>query len=272
MEVDAERQERVNALEFRKRGSYHRGVTALAGRSRWRRTGRAAGLAFLAVAVVAALVPLRDQVRNSNLALVLVLVVLAAAVIGGRIAGMAVGVAVAIAFDFFLTRPYQSFTIARADDVQTTLLLGAVGLVGGEMVEWGRRNQAEALARRRDLDRIQRRAELTSWGERPGRLIAVSLAELTELLDLVAASYEPGPPPRDMSVLTHDGARVPGGPSVGSPHTVALPVRAHGRDLGHFALVFPDGNVGMSASADRRHTAVALADQLGMALLRYEHG
>jgi K+-sensing histidine kinase KdpD len=70
--------------------------------------GVAAGLDFLAVAVVAALVPLRDQVRNSNLALVLVLVVLAAAVIGGRIAGMAVGVAVAIAFDSFLTRPYQA--------------------------------------------------------------------------------------------------------------------------------------------------------------------
>jgi hypothetical protein len=28
----------------------------------------------------------------------------------------------------------------------------------------------------------------------------------------------------------------------------------------------------MSASADRRHAAVALADQLGMALLRYQHG
>jgi hypothetical protein len=53
---------------------------------------------------------------------------------------------------------------------------------------------------------------------------------------------------------------------------VALPVRAHGRDLGHFLLVFPHRTAGMSMTVDRRHAAVALADQLGMALLRYEHG
>jgi hypothetical protein len=50
---------------------------------------------------------------------------------------------------------------------------------------------------------------------------------------------------------------------------VALPVRAHGRDLGHFVLVFPTESFGLGAPIDTKHAAVALADQLGLALLRY---
>jgi hypothetical protein len=47
-------------------------------------------------------------------------------------------------------------------------------------------------------------------------------------------------------------------------------VRAHGRDLGHFLLVFPTPSFGLGTSTDAKHAAVALADQLGMALLRYQ--
>jgi hypothetical protein len=224
------------------------------------------------VLAVAVLVPLRDHVPNTNLALVLVLVVLTASVMGGRLVGVAVGVVVALAFDFFLTQPYLSFTIDRIDDIQTTALLAAVGLLGGELVERARRSQAEADDRRREVERFRRRAELASWGERPGRLISRSQEELVDMLGLVEATYRPGPAPRDMSVLTHDGARVPGGPSATGADVVALPVRVHGRDLGHFLLVFPRATVGMSVSADLRHAAVAVADQLGVALLRYQHG
>lgn len=53
------------------------------------------------------------------------------------------------------------------------------------------------------------------------------------------------------------------------PGAAALPVRAHGRDLGHFLLVFPTASFGTGTSTDAKHAAVALADQLGMALLRY---
>jgi hypothetical protein len=73
-----------------------------------------------------------------------------------------------------------------------------------------------------------------------------------------------------MAVLTHWGALVPGGSGPLGDETVALPVRAHGRELGHFRLVFPRPTAGMGVPADQRHAAVAMADQLGMALLRYE--
>jgi K+-sensing histidine kinase KdpD len=247
-------------------------VAAPAWRSWRRRSRRALVIVGAPVLAVAALVPLREHVRNTNLALVLVLVVLAGAAMGGRLVGVIVGVAVATAFDFFLTRPFESFTIDRADDVQTTILLAAVGLIGGELVERARRSQAEADARRREVEQFQRRAELAAWGERPGRLISRTEEELSELLGLVEVSYRAGPPPRELSVLTHNGVRVPGGQVSLGDDVVALPVRAHGRDLGHFLLVFPRATVGVSVSSDRRHSAIATADQLGMALLRYQHG
>jgi hypothetical protein len=230
---------------------------------------QATTLVAVSVGAVAALIPVRDHARNTNLALVLVLVVLAAAVIGGRVTGLVAGAAVAVAFDFFLTQPYQSLTIDKPDDIQTTILLAAVGLLGGELVERARRSQAQADSRRREIERFRRRAELTAWGERPGRLISLAAEELTDQLALLEATYCPGPAPPDMCVLTHNGALVPGGSGEGSLDTVALPVRAHGSDIGYFHLVFPPATMWLAVSADRRHSAAAIADQLGAALLRY---
>jgi hypothetical protein len=233
-------------------------------------TGRLLAASVLSVGAVIALVPLRDHASAANLALVLVLVVLGAAVLGGRAVGVVAGAVTAVAFDFFLTQPYGSLTIARGDDVATTVLLAVVGLVGGELVERARRSEADALARRAEMDGFQRRAELAAGGERPARLIGRTGEELAALLALTDVTYERGPAPADMAVLTHWGATVPGGPGPGGAETVALPVRAHGRDLGHFRLVFPRPTAGMGVAADTRHAAVAMADQLGVALLRYE--
>jgi len=232
---------------------------------------RVLGLVLVPSLVVAALVPLRDEMQPANVALVLVLVVLVAAVLGGRLAGAAVGLVVAVSFDFFFTRPYGSLAISSRDDLQTTVLLAAIGLIAGDLVERRWRSQAEAARRRREVERFERRAELAALGERPGRLITLTARELTDVLELVDASYQPGPPPLDVAVVTHQGSRVPSSADPCRRDVVALPVRAHGRDLGHFLLVLPPAR-GLGADADRRHIAVALADQLGMALLRYEHG
>ena len=232
--------------------------------------GRLGAAVLVPIGAVVALVPLRTHVSAANLALVLVLVVLGVAVMGGRSAGLVAGVVTAVAFDYFLTTPYGSFSIHRRDDVVSTVLLAVVGVVGGELVERARRSTADARARRAELDGFQRRAELAAGGERPARLITRTGEELVALLSLTDITYERGPAPADMVVLTHWGATVPGIAGPAGPETVALPVRAHGRDLGHFRLVFPRPTAGMAVAADTRHAAVAMADQLGMALLRYE--
>ena len=103
------------------------------------------GPAVVAVAILAplavsgVLLVFRDQLFTPNAALVLVLAVLAAAVIGGRWGGALSALVAALCFDFFFTRPYYSFTINRRHDVETTLILLVVGLVVGEIVTRARR-------------------------------------------------------------------------------------------------------------------------------------
>src|SRR5438876_12230592 len=86
------------------------------------------------VAVSAVLLAFRDDLFATNAAVVLVLPVLVAALLGGRRGGVISAIVAAACFDFFFTRPYYSFTINRHDDVETTIVLLAVGLVVGELV------------------------------------------------------------------------------------------------------------------------------------------
>ena len=86
------------------------------------------------ILVAAALVPLRNELDNTNLALALVVVVVAAALAGGRGPAVVAAVVAAMSYDFFLTRPYLSLTIDSADDVETTIFLLVIGLLVGELV------------------------------------------------------------------------------------------------------------------------------------------
>lgn len=108
------------------------------------------------------LVVFRGELFATNAALVLVLPVLAAAIVGGRWGGVVSAVVAALCFDFFFTRPYYSFTITRRDDVETTLVLLVVGLVVGELVVRARHSRQLERASRREVDQIRRVARGSS--------------------------------------------------------------------------------------------------------------
>ncbi len=80
-----------------------------------------------AIAAAAGLVAVRDHFAQVNAVLILVFFVLLGAVIGGRLAGVASALTAAVAFDFFYTQPYNSLKINSAADIETTILLLAVG-------------------------------------------------------------------------------------------------------------------------------------------------
>src|SRR4026208_2242538 len=86
-----------------------------------------------AVFVALVLVPFREDIDNANLALLLVLVVVLTAVVGDRGAAVLAAITGTMAFDFFLTRPYTSMRIESADDIETVIILLAVGLLVGEV-------------------------------------------------------------------------------------------------------------------------------------------
>ena len=98
----------------------------------------AAGLAapFL-VALV--LVPFRASLSHTNAALVLVVVVVAVASLGSRVAGVVAALSAAAWFDFFLTRPYETFDIEASADIETAVLLLAVGLIVSQLAARARR-------------------------------------------------------------------------------------------------------------------------------------
>ncbi len=76
--------------------------------------------------VSAILLPWRASWSNTNVALLLVVVVVAVASIGNRFAGALAAVSAAAWFDFFFTRPYERFTIHGSADITTAILLLAV--------------------------------------------------------------------------------------------------------------------------------------------------
>ena len=86
-----------------------------------------AGSLLVPPAVCALLTPFRDNFDNANAALLLVVVIVAVAAFGIRLAGVLAAVSSAVWFDFFLTVPYNTFTINSSSDVELTVLLVLIG-------------------------------------------------------------------------------------------------------------------------------------------------
>lgn len=226
------------------------------------------------IAVSGVLLAFRDSLFDTNAAVVLVLPVLVAALVGGRRGGVVSAIVAAACFDFFFTRPYYSFTIDRHEDVETTIVLLAVGLVVGELVIRARESRRLAFASRREVEQIRRVAELAAGRGPSARLVSIVEREVVTLIGARGARFERPPFRTSLPRLGHgvvtigdagddgDDGDLPPGPA----NEVELPVWGHGREIGRLVLVMADNSVGLSVPADDRALAVALADQLGAVL------
>jgi len=181
------RQDRVKMGCRRRSTRFHGGVS----------TDRGGPSATVLVAV-GALLPLvaclllstaRDMVANTNLALVLVLVVVAAASFGSRATGLSAAVVSAVGFDVFLTQPYGQLRIHSAADVVTTVLLLLIGVAVTELALWGRRQQARASEQRGYLDGILQTTGSLAGAMSARKLIEQVEGQLVDLLDLDRAYY-----------------------------------------------------------------------------------
>lgn len=113
----------------------------------WYRRGSVAVPAAVVVPVLAAgaLVSLRSSVSTIDLAVLMVSAVVAVAALGSRAAAGVAAVSAAGAFDYFLTHPYGSLTIASGRDQVTTLLVLVSGLVVGELAARAARGSVELV-------------------------------------------------------------------------------------------------------------------------------
>jgi two-component system sensor histidine kinase KdpD len=104
--------------------------------------------AVAVVVVTSALVPARDSISRATPALLLVVPVLIAALLGGRVAALAIGVMSAVAFNLAFIRPFWTPKIALLDDGVALAVFLAVAVILGTVVasEAERRRAAEARA------------------------------------------------------------------------------------------------------------------------------
>jgi hypothetical protein len=238
---------------------------------------RIAGLALLSALLVppaaaAALIPARTHTDNANIALGLVVVVVAVATFGHRVATVLSAVSAAVWFDFFQTRPYYSFTISTHDDVVTAVLLLVVGVIVGELAIRTRRHLNEARTGSDDISHLHAIAELVADGEKPEIVVVSVASELRHLFGLRDCTFERAPfesNPR-MARFERSGNVVVGELSwgvgtMGLPgKQVELVVQGYGRIFGRFLLV---PTPGLPVTFDRRIIAIALADQVSAAFI-----
>jgi len=230
-------------------------------------------LAALApIAVAALLVPLRDDLVSTNLALILVLFVVLGGVAAGRMGGALAAITAALSFDFFLTKPYLSLQIDKADDVETTILLLIVGLIVGQVAVRSQLHREAAARGRSEISRLSRIADLVARGEDPADVLLAAQAELTDLLDLASCRFEAAPTGAPIPRLERTGAvtgqrewRFAGHDLALPEGGVELPVLSHGRQIGRFVMT---PRPGVGAPLEARVVGVAIADQVGSVLSR----
>jgi K+-sensing histidine kinase KdpD len=240
--------------------------------------GQGRSLARIAAVVVplatcAVLSTVRDGVPAATAVLVLVLWVVAGAATGDRVAGLLAAISGAAWFDFFLTSPYQRFTIASSDDVQATVLLVAINLAVTEIALWGHRQRAGAARRSGYLDGVLNAARLVSDGDTPApALVKVVAGQIADVLGADACSYLEKPIfDSRIAVLDHDGFLSRRGHTVdvdrvGIPtdEYVAIPVRRGTRVVGHFLVTA--ASHAAYPSGEQLRVAVLLADQVAVAV------
>ncbi|PWI16943.1 histidine kinase [Streptomyces sp. Act143] len=252
------------------RWTLHRTTTGTKPGDRPLRDRVALAVGFLAPFLVAlALVPFRTDLSHTNAALILVVAVVAVAALGSRTAGVLAALSAAAWFDFFLTRPYQTFDITASGDIETAVLLLVVGLIVAQLAARARRLEVVTVTDAGYLARIHATADLVQSARSADTVVDHVRGELTGLLGLRACRFEYGTllgqPPR---------LRADGGVTVGRRFRdvdldgwpegeIELRAYGNGHYLGRFMLTPGPGPV---PPLRARLVAVTLADQTGAAL------
>jgi hypothetical protein len=236
--------------------------------SRYLTRDRVAIAAALAVPLAGAaiLLPWRSSWPNTNVALLLVVTVVAVAAGGNRVAGALAAVSAAVWFDFFFTVPYERFSIAHSSDVTTFLLLLAVGVAVSQLAARARHLKRVTVEDAGYLARIVDSAALTQTAGSPDAVIQHVSRELVGLLDLRDCRFEYGMlighPARleaDGRVLTRHGYYPVD--EAGLPKDeLELRTFTNGQYCGRFMM---RPNPGARPSQRARLVAVTLADLAG---------
>jgi K+-sensing histidine kinase KdpD len=231
-----------------------------------------AGVA-LAIGIGGLLVPVRDVIGNTNVALVLVVVIVAAAALGGRLAGTVTAGAACLTFNFFHTQPLYSLRIRSSEDIWTVALLFTIGLAVGQLAVFARNSQTTAVIDRAGVAHLEKIGAMVAEDQPLSTVWPAVRTALVDELTLVDATFEPGDHDDSlMDVLERSGrfdnkAMFWHRSGMELPRDgIALPVRAGTRSFGRIVLA---PNPGTGTTRDQRRVAVALSDLLAVTIDRH---
>jgi hypothetical protein len=222
----------------------------------------------LPVIVSAALAPIHGF-SSSAAALVLVLVVVAVASFGSRFAGVVAALSAGAWFDFFLTKPYETFNITLRPALETELSLLVVGIAVTEIAARSRSHREEASEEGHHLALIHDFTKMVAEGEPAEFVVARAAAELTSLLGLRDCRFETEMSEGHPTRIEHSGVVALGGLRwatylSGLPgHEVELVISFRGGTFGRFVMT---PTPGAPVASDRLLVAAFIADQVGAAL------
>ncbi|GAA1229067.1 hypothetical protein GCM10009665_19430 [Kitasatospora nipponensis] len=221
------------------------------------------------IVLCAVLLPLRAHLAAADVALLLVVLVVAVAALGHRTDGALAAVGAALWFDFFFTQPYERFAISKSADLTTAVLLLVVGLAVAQLAARARRLRVVAVTDAGHLARLHGTAVLARSTGSALTVVDHVREQLIDLLELRGCRFEYGSllgrPPH----LEPDGSVTVAGRAwdverLGLPEQdVELRLVGNGRYLGRFML---ETTPGTRPSRRARLVAVTLAEQAGGAL------
>jgi K+-sensing histidine kinase KdpD len=232
------------------------------------------GGAVTPLVVAAVLVPFRGTFAGTAAALVMVIVIVAIAVSGTRIAGVVASVSSALWFDFFLTRPYERFTIEQRPDLETTIAIFVVGVVVTELAARSRRHWQAATSSTAYVEMIHGVAVLAADSAPIAAMIEQTNDSLVTLLSLRACRFDRAlsDPPLAQIQSNGDvalvGMRWPA-KEIGLPGPEAeILAKWRGRVVGRF-VVTP--TPGAAVTLEQRIVAVAVVDVVAAYLVGELH-
>lgn len=259
-------------------------------------TGIAYAVALLGIAVVTAVVAGIGVLQPGNAPLLYIVVVLLGAVFGGRGPAIAAAIVAFLAFNYFLTEPRYTFTVADPGDWLNLLLFLTVAVISGQLAADQRRRAREAAEHERHTRVLYDVADavadadlgraLQATADRVGREIHADAVQIelggsrvraVSTADPRAAEAFDRRVGRSEDVLRHAGppdaprswmrVSLPeGGRRAGSPYRVArVPVTGPGGDVGSILVATRSGS---PLSRDAGRLLASVANQLWVALER----
>ena len=196
-------------------------------RDRSESIGWCCAAAVVIIFVAGLLVAVRDTIGNTNVALILVVFVVAAAVFGGRLAGFTAAVVAAISFNFFHTQPYLTLRVKEGQDVVTVLLLLVVGLVVGELALLRQRTRHEVVAQATGAHVLEEVLALLAADSTVDQTWTAVRDGIQTALGVQHARFWPGAGRADLPLLTREREGRPHAVDVDGPGLRAARDRLH---------------------------------------------